>query len=92
MACTPDELINAARCMSCLAPVQHLEIQTYLLCLIALEGGGGGGGTIQVYTYSTTDPTADGVTPADTTKAAIAYKDDGAGSMFVWNITAQAWV
>jgi hypothetical protein len=62
--------------------------------LLALNGGGGagGGGIGEVLTYSTTDPTTDGVVPTDPTQGAIAYKDDGNGSMFTWNIATQAWV
>ena len=62
--------------------------------LLALNGGGGAGsgGIGEVLTYTTTDPTTDGVFPTDTTKGAIAYRRDGLGSTFQWNIDTQAWV
>lgn len=82
--------MGLARCFCGLSVEQLLQVQTYLLCQIVL-GGGTGGGTIQVLEYTTTDPVADGILPADQTKAAIAYKQDGTGTTFVWNTSALVW-
>ena len=93
MACTPNDLLSLSRCLCGMSFEQHLAVQSYLLCQIVLGGGGGGGlGTIQVLVYTTTDPTADGVFPSDQTRGAIAYKQDGAGSIFQWNTATLAWV
>lgn len=91
MACTSNELLASARCLCGLSPLDHLAIQTYLLCQLVIGGGIGGGGTIQVLEYTTTDPATDGIFPADQTKAAIAYKQDGTGTTFVWNTSTLAW-
>lgn len=34
-ACDTDNLANLSRCFSCLNPVQHMEVQTYLLAQLA---------------------------------------------------------
>ncbi len=46
MACEPNDLLDLARCFSCLSAAQHLEIQTYLLCQL-VAGGGTGGGAVE---------------------------------------------
>jgi hypothetical protein len=35
LTCTPQALSDATSCFSCLNPIQHLQIQTYLLASIA---------------------------------------------------------
>lgn len=52
MACEPNDLINLARCFSCLTLPQLLEVQTYLLCTMS-ESGAFTGGTGSV---GTSDP------------------------------------
>jgi len=42
--------------------------------------------------YTGTTPTADGITPTDQTKPAIAYKLDGTGPTRFWNNSALGWV
>lgn len=51
----------------------------------------GGSGVTQTYEYTTTDPTTDGVVPDDQDSAAIAYKQDGTGPIYVWNSVAHTW-
>lgn len=92
MACTPNELLALARCMCGLSPLDHLAIQTYLLCQLVIGGGVGGGGIGEVLVYTTTDPATDGIFPTDQTQGAIAYKQNGAGSVFYWDTNALAWV
>ncbi len=33
--CDPSSLAQAAACMSCLSPATHMEVQTYLLAIMA---------------------------------------------------------
>ena len=35
MACEPNTLASDARCFTCLTPVQHMEVQAYLLAVLA---------------------------------------------------------
>lgn len=35
MACDTNSLIQAARCFSCLTPIQHMQVQAYLLAQMA---------------------------------------------------------
>lgn len=46
----------------------------------------------QMVVYTTTDPTTDGQFPTNRNAPAIAYKFDGTGPLFIWDIGAQAWV
>lgn len=35
VSCDPNALVDAAKCFSCLPPVTNLEVQTYLLAVLA---------------------------------------------------------
>jgi hypothetical protein len=52
--------------------------------------GGSGGGAGQIRKYTSDDPNADGIIPADITQPAIAYKLGG-GPSFVWNDITHVW-
>lgn len=54
-------------------------------------GGGGGGGAAQMYEYTGTDPTSDGITPASQDQPAIAYKRTGDAPLYSWNTVAHTW-
>lgn len=57
----------------------------------AASGSGlAGGSTGQIKTY-TSDPTSEGVLPADTSQPAVAYKSDGSGAMYNWVVATQSW-
>lgn len=70
--------------------LQTLEAKI-LLALNGIAAGGGGTGSIQVVAYTTTDPTTDGKFPEDLTRAAWAYKEDGTGQNYGWDVSAQVW-
>ncbi len=67
--------------------VKLLQVIAQLSCEIADAGGGGSG---QIYIY-TTDPNTDAIVPDNTASPALAYKDDGTGSIYVWSIISQIW-
>lgn len=93
MACDL-ETIQEEACASGLGKLQNavplLQAIAQLLCDI-VDGGGSGGANGQVMEYTGTDPTSDGLTPTDPTKPAIAYKEDGSTSTYVWNVALQIW-
>lgn len=89
LSMTPTELQAASKCY-CLDPISAQKAMVYLLCQIYLNGGGGGAG--QIVEYTTTDPTTDGVFPANLTLPAIAYHRTGVNATWNWNTVAQAWV
>lgn len=35
ISCDPNTLAQSSKCMACLSPATHMEVQTYLLALIA---------------------------------------------------------
>jgi hypothetical protein len=45
MICTPETLLNAAKCFACLSEKQLAAINSFLLCQILNAGGTGGGGS-----------------------------------------------
>lgn len=89
---SPQALLSQANCFTCYGnnPYTLTLMELALLVNIANTGIGGGGGQILVYT--TTDPTTDGVVPTDVTQPAIAYKNDGSGPTFQWQIATGTWV
>lgn len=58
---------------------------------VLISSGGGGGGATQVYEYTTTDPTTDGIVPTNQNIVNVAAKRDGTGPIFVWNKVAHVW-
>lgn len=78
MACEPNDLISLARCFNCLSPSTLLEVQTYLLCQIMLNGGGGGGGATEVFAGNGLAPD---VTP---TATAAIWIDKDSGVIIHW--------
>lgn len=60
-----------------------------------IGGGGGGGGSAQIYTGTTDDPTAQGLTPvfpADINKGAIYYKDQAVPPVvWLWSVNDSDW-
>lgn len=52
-------------------------------------GGGGGGASGQILAYTTTGPTADGITPTSLNSEAIAVKPGG--TTFTWDSTNHVW-
>lgn len=83
MACEPNTLAEQARCF-CFSFEQHLQIQTYLLCQIVLNGGGGGGGgsgAREVFSGSG-DPT--GVVIPEAGAPAAIYIDTDTGEIWQW--------
>ena len=54
-----------------------------------VKGEPGGAGQTQLYT--STDPNADGITPADITQPGFAYKLGGNSRMFTWNTSTHVW-
>lgn len=88
----PQSLISQSSCFACLPPGQLLILEVALLAQIVEAGGtGGGGGGGQLLVYTTTDPTTDGILPTNPAAAALAYKRDGTGPIFVWNTVTLAW-
>jgi hypothetical protein len=91
MACDPAILLEEARCLQCAIPQGDLGfVQLAVLCDIASGGGSGGGGG-EILIYTTTDPTTDGIVPANPNEPAIAYRDDGSLPIFVWNVSTHIW-
>lgn len=91
MTCTPAALVAAATAAGFdrLSPQQSSAMEILLLCTLA-NSGGGGGGSLEVFAYSGASPTDP---PDNPLAAAITYPEDGAsGSVYYWNIIAQAWV
>ena len=88
---SPQTLLDQAKCYQCYAanPYALQLFELALLAQIVANGGSGGGAQLVVYTGAS--PTADGLTPTDPTKPAVAYKKDGTGPMFGWNTTTLAW-
>jgi hypothetical protein len=81
MICTPETLLNAAKCFACLSEKQLAAINSYLLCQILNAGGGGssfsgsGAPTTQV--------------PAGTSGT---YYDYTNNVNYQWNPVSNTWV
>jgi hypothetical protein len=89
---TPQTLLAAAKCYACYATSNYsLGLLRLALLVQIVNAGGTGGGGGQLVVYTGASPTADGLTPTDQTKAAIAYKIDGTGPTYVWNTTTHVW-
>lgn len=89
---SPQTLLDQAKCYQCYAanPYALQLFELALLAQIVANGGGGGtGGSGQIVAYTGANPNADGVTPTDTTKPAIAVKPGDV--TWTWSIAAQNW-
>lgn len=93
---SPQTLLSQANCYACFGAnafnLQLMELALLAQISTALGGGGGGGVDInQVLAYTGTDPNADGIKPGNLLDGAIAYKKDGTGPIYGWNIALQTW-
>lgn len=91
MSTDPTTLMAGARCLDRCLPdgiSPRLGVLIYVACNIT--GGAGGGG--QILTYTTTDPTTDGVFPADQTQPAIAYGIGATQTVFTWDTVNHVWL
>lgn len=49
------------------------------------------GGVGEVLVYTNASPVADSILPSDQTRGAVSYKQDGNGSMFIWDNATLSW-
>jgi hypothetical protein len=54
-------------------------------------GPTGPAGPGQLLEYTGTDPTSDGILPADQNQPAVAYNRTGVNRMYGWNTVGHAW-
>lgn len=90
MACEPNDLASLSRCFCGLSQDRLLEIQTYLLCQIMLNGGTGGGGVGAQEVFSGSGSPVGVVTPAATVTAAL-YINTDTGELWQWYGTPASW-
>ena len=83
MICTPETLLNAAKCFACLSEKQLAAINSYLLCQILNAGGTAGGSSFSGSGAPTTQ------VPTGTTGT---YYDYTNNVNYQWNPVSNTWV
>ena len=87
----PKALIDGATCIACnIPPGYQLPVLISLASQILSMGGGVAGGG-QLLVYNGASPTADGLVPTNQGQPALAYKANGAGPTYSWNVTTHVW-
>ena len=89
MACDAKTLISNAMSQG-YAKLSERDIEACILAAACANTGGGGSGSGSVLQY-VDDPNTEGVLPSDVSKPALAYSQDGMGSIRQWNTMTLTW-
>lgn len=88
---SPQTLLNDARCYKCFGANVYMLTLMKLALLQQVVAGSVVVPTGQVLFYTTTDPNTEGLVPGDLLAPAVAYKEDGTGAVFGWDVANQIW-